>query len=375
MAVVRVRLMTAVGVLVTVALVAVMTAAVVAFVASSTTPAPTPTECRGAAELDFACYERRYTDIVAQSGVEAALADLVRTRESSGFVRAACHQLMHRIGRDAGRRSGIDAFGQGDQRCAAGYYHGVVEAVMAGVGPDRIRAAAGGICDPFRIVALRSIDHYNCAHGMGHGFMEVYDSDVFAALDGCDSLSDGWEREHCAGGVFMENLSALNNPDRPSRYLRSDDPLYPCPDVAPQHKAQCYDKQTPYALHISGDDFGAVFALCAAAPDVAFRPACRQGVGADVAVKANKTVIGDAAKQATVRQLCQLGVDDAARQDCITGAVRALIRDGADRPGDGIDTAALCGSFADPGMRELCMRVRADTLLRYPPGSPEHQHR
>ena len=40
-------------------------------------------------------------------------------------------------------------------------------------------------------------------------------------------------------------------------------------------------KQTAYALFVRDDDFGAVFELCAASPDVAFRPDCYQGLGGD----------------------------------------------------------------------------------------------
>ncbi len=46
--------------------------------------------------------------------------------------------------------------------------------------------------------------------------MAVNESDVFESLDGCDeALDDGWEREKCYGGVFMENVTAINNPEPP----------------------------------------------------------------------------------------------------------------------------------------------------------------
>ena len=68
----------------------------------------------------------------------------------------------------------------------------------------------------------RSAEHYNCVHGMGHGFMEVFSSRVFASLRGCEALRDRWEQDECSGGVFMENVTAIDNRERPARSLRSD---------------------------------------------------------------------------------------------------------------------------------------------------------
>ena len=39
-------------------------------------------------------------------------------------------------------------------------------------------------------------------------------------------MADPWEAHHCYGGVFMENLTAIDNPDRPSKVLRRDQALY-----------------------------------------------------------------------------------------------------------------------------------------------------
>ncbi len=191
------------------------------------------TDCSGASKLDFACHQERYRALVLDSGVEAALADLKDERERNGFVRAACHDLTHVIGRTAVELYGdlAGAYSRGDPICSAGYYHGATEPVMAEIGADKVLEEADTVCADLRENQRYSTYHYNCVHGMGHGFMGVYESELFESLHACDALTERWEREHCYNGVFMENLTAMDNPSRPSKYLRADQPLYPCTEV------------------------------------------------------------------------------------------------------------------------------------------------
>ena len=312
--------------------------------------------CASGSAIDFACHRRRYEAMVSREGPRAALADLVVRRARSGYVRAACHQLMHVIGRGAGRLRGIAALDEGDPRCSSGYYHGVVEAVAAAIGAGPIRREAAGVCAPYRAAEPRSLAHYNCAHGMGHGFMEVYDSDLFRSLHGCRALPSGWEQEHCEGGVFMENLTAMSNPDRPSRSLRREEPLYPCTAVARRYKASCYVKQTAYPLYLTNGDFGATFELCEATPDVAFRPACYQGIGGTAVIRANKYVNRAADRLRTIGALCGLGRTRAARRNCVVGAATVVVKDAATRT---TDLDALCASFRGRELRAACARTAA----------------
>jgi hypothetical protein len=265
---------------------------------------------------------------------------------------------MHGIGRDAGRRLGIRAFDLGDDTCSSGFFHGVVEAVMARIGSARIRRDVSQVCAPFRDRGSRSSANYNCVHGMGHGFMEVYDGDVFRSLAGCDGLPDHWERHHCEGGVFMQNLTELSHGGS-SKNLRPREPLYPCTAVAGRFKRECYMKQTAYALFVYDDDFGAAFRLCAASPDVAFRPACYQGLGGDAVIHSSKYVNGRAAKRAAVRSLCRRGTDRVARRNCVVGAVTVMVRDAAPQVTDAV---ALCASFGSADLRRACSRAHLETV-------------
>ena len=44
-----------------------------------------------------------------------------------------------------------------------------------------------------------------------------------------------------------------------------------------RYKADCYMKQTAYALYVRNDDLAAVFALCRETAEQEFRPVCYQG--------------------------------------------------------------------------------------------------
>lgn len=316
-------------------------------------------QCDGAGAIDFGCYERRYRALAAAHGPGAAISDLRERAVRVGYVRAACHQLMHGIGRDAGRRRGIEAFDQGDDTCSSGFFHGVVEAVMARIGARRIDAAGTGVCALFRAREARGFATYNCIHGMGHGFMDVYGGDVFRSLRGCEGLPGRWERDHCVGGVFMENLTARHHAGRPARHLRPKQPLYPCTAVAPRYKHECYMKQTAYALYVRDYDFGAVFEMCAASPDVSFRGDCFQGLGGDASIHSSKYVLGATARRAATRALCDLGPDRTARRNCIVGAITVIVRDGAPQA---MEPAAFCTSIRATGLRVACARAHARTV-------------
>jgi hypothetical protein len=318
--------------------------------------------CEGAQSIDFGCYQRRYRALGTAAGPRAAARDLVRRARRVGYVRVACHQLMHGIGRDAGRRTGLTAFAQGDESCSSGFYHGVVEAVMARLGARVVEREPAQVCAPFRRRAHYGLAHYNCVHGMGHGFMGVFASNLFRSLDACGALPDRWERDQCVGGVFMENLTALGNARRPSRALRPEQPLYPCTAVAARYKHECYMKQTAYALLVRGDDFGAVFRLCARSPDVAFRDDCYEGLGGDASIVASKYVTGAKLERATTRELCRLGPTAAARRHCVIGAVTVMVRDGA---AAAAKPAVFCGGFREVDLHAACSRAHLEIVQEF----------
>jgi hypothetical protein len=304
-------------------------------------------ECSGERASDYACYQERYQGLVLGSGVKAAFAALKDEYGQNEFVKKQCHQMTHVIGRAAFDRLGdlSSTYGQGDSFCWSGYYHGAMEATVAEIGPERVLEEANTICaDMGEGDQKYSFYHYNCAHGLGHGFMGIEQNELFESLETCDTMTDDWERESCYGGVFMENIMAKDNPSNPTKYLDADKPLYPCTDVETEYKEQCYVMQTSFALRTQGGDFGKVFDLCAEAEED-FRATCYQSLGRD----ASSNGASDVAK---TREFCMMGEDYEARSNCVVGAVKDFI---SYYHGDE-EARELCESF-DADLREVCLET------------------
>jgi hypothetical protein len=317
---------------------------------------PGAATCHGKSAIDLACQRHRYAAIVRRSGVNPAFAELKRGYRREGFLRAACHPIVHAIGHAAVDRYGslAKAYARGDSFCSAGYFHGATERIIQKAGQDRLTARANRLCADLGGHGRRSIYHRNCAHGLGHGFMLVEAYDVRRSLLTCDALRDGWERRSCYGGVFMENVMSLGTTRRRRKYLRPDDPLYPCPALARRYREMCYQKQTGYALFVRDDDFSAVFELCGAVA-TAFRSACNRGLGTNVAVYHLKRLFRDRQRTARTAATCMAGPNGAARTDCLRGAVRALIN----YDHDVRRAKALCGAVGSDTRRQ-CLRAVAD---------------
>jgi len=306
---------------------------------------------------DYSCYQKRYQDLVYNSGVEAAFADLKDEGAKEPFVKFNCHQLTHVIGRAAANLYGDDVastYSRGDDFCGSGYYHGAMETIVANVGADNILDAADGICADLREQQNRSLNHRNCAHGVGHGFMGLYQNELFESLEACDPLSEKWEREHCSGGVFMQNIMDDDNPSNPSKYLKADRPFYPCAEVKTEYKPQCYTRHAGYALKVQGNDYAEAFDLCGKVED-SFRSRCYVGLGnkaADQSSTSNDTT--DGAQAEYIRERCMQGQDTEALFMCFGGAVRNLIF----LYDSDVQAKALCKSLTRADWRAGCHQVR-----------------
>ena len=300
--------------------------------------------CPGDLSGDFKCFERHYQTVVNSQSVEAAFTDIKDAYERSPYAKGNCHQLVHVIGRAAGNLFGdvAQAYGRGDEFCWSGYYHGVMEAILAKIGYQNVKTQLNTICAGVGATEKYSFAHYNCAHGLGHGVMLVSQHELFDALTTCDSLGDGWERESCYGGVFMENIMAEINPDHATKYLKTDDLLYPCTEVGPSYKQQCFLMQTSHALQVNGYNFGGVFALCDGV-ETEHRATCYQSLGRD----ASGNTVSDPER---TRDLCMLGRDFDAQSNCITGAVKDFIAYFHSKEAG----PKLC-AVLEPGLRDPCL--------------------
>jgi len=267
---------------------------------------------------DYDCFEKHYQDIVVQETIAVAFVDLKARYDESAYVRAFCHPIVHVIGRAAAQKYADvgDAYTEGDHFCWSGYYHGVMEGMLQDTASEDLPNKINAICNGVSGKADYSFDYYNCVHGLGHGVMYITDNELFEALNLCDSLSGGWEKESCYGGVFMENV-ITDFENHFTKYLKPDDLLYPCTAVKEKNRHSCYLMQTSYILKENGYNFVEAFHLCSTIEEKHI-DTCYRSIGRD----ASGSTVSDIER---TKNYCLLGIDYRQQSSCTMGAVRDFI--------------------------------------------------
>ena len=282
--------------------------------------------CPGAIGADYTCQRTRLATAVRIAGAPAAFTSLRHDYGRVAGVKLICHALTHVMGRAALARYGslAGAYAQGQYVCGAGYFHGVMEAAVQRYGLRTVLAHGSSLCRGLAGGHRHSAYQAGCAHGLGHGFMNMLGRDIFKSLRACDSLDERWEAQHCYNGVFMENMPDPDNRAHPSRYLSPRRPLYPCTAVARTYQRQCYLKQTSYALWTQGYAFPRVFRLCARVAG-RFRSACYQGLGRNAFEQGVKGARGARAQVRAAGSLCASTQRVEASENCVWGAARYFV--------------------------------------------------
>jgi len=271
------------------------------------------TEC-----ADSQCFEKHYQELVQNQTIGAAFADLKVRYDENVFVRSLCHPLVHVIGRAAAQKYSdvAEAYRQGDHFCWSGYYHGVMEGILYDVAVPDLPQMINGICDSIPGKASYSFDYYNCVHGLGHGVMYVTQDELFEALELCDSIEGQWEKESCYGGVFMENV-ITDFENHFTKYLKPQEPLYPCTVVPEKNKHACYLMQTSYVLKMNGYNFVDAFEKCSTVEEN-HKDICYQSIGRD----ASGSTVSDISR---THAYCMLARDLRQQFGCVIGAVKDFI--------------------------------------------------
>lgn len=280
-------------------------------------------QCQKSNNITYACYKKELTKITKEQSPEKAMALVKEQYNKIEYVKSQCHQLTHVIGRAAlAKYGGVSGtYTHGDQFCWSGYYHGAMEQVATQNGYDYIVKNANSICAPIAAKNRHSFYHYNCVHGLGHGFMFVKDGNLFSSLNACDAISDNWERSSCYGGVFMQNIMNEQTPDADAKtktvYLRASEPMYPCTAVDNRYKDQCYLMQTSYALQTVNYDFSKVFNLCSNI-EQPYIATCYTSLGRDASGNSISNV-------EQTRKTCLLGPNHEAQIYCVRGAAMDFV--------------------------------------------------
>jgi len=120
-----------------------------------------------------------------------------------------------------------------------------------------------------------------CAHGIGHGLLAwVGYKNLPGALSLCgevESSNEGFLTYHCYDGVFMENNYAIHSGQRsPDRWVKADDPFYPCndPGILERYRKACWSNQPQLLLEPFRGDFKRLGALCGEVADEEYRVTC-----------------------------------------------------------------------------------------------------
>ena len=279
------------------------------------------------------CYEQAFGNLAFEKGPEEALAAFDRAMASERTVEANCHRIAHTIGSASLARfegNVAKAFATGSASCWSGYYHGILERAFTGVstGPELTRAARA-VCDDDEIRRTTFLA-YQCVHGLGHGLMIRSGYDLPASLGVCDRLANDWDRTSCTGGVFMENIASTY--DVRSRWLRDDDPVYPCPEMKERHKLYCYLMVTSRVNELNKFDWKRTADVCRGV-EADWVTTCFESYGRD----ASGFTRQDPREAA---RLCRLAKAHAA--SCVYGAARDMTSNYA----NGRRASQLCGLVA-----------------------------
>jgi hypothetical protein len=249
-------------------------------------------DCRAIAargEDPVPCYRQALANTAALEGPASGLATLRQEWERVTELYGGCHPLTHSIGAAGLEYFGGDvgaAFAAGDDTCASGYYHGVVERVFLDVPLDEasLWGIAGPLCDPAAIRATAYLA-IQCFHGLGHGLMLATDYDLPLSAAICAKYPDELGVTSCYLGLFMENFNASYGVTSP--WVVDGDLGSTCASLSGRHseiaKGACYnaiiyrlaarsERQAPWSEYLS---------LCASI-DPAYAGACYNGFGREV---------------------------------------------------------------------------------------------
>jgi hypothetical protein len=243
-------------------------------------------------------------DAVTRRSPTAAM-DILRVRIKDPEIASICHALAHEIGQGAQRQLGTErALEIDDDICGSGYIHGIIETSFAEQGDPA--AASKTFCKP---------KQGKCFHGLGHGIMYAMANDVPTALGLCDALPERSDRIQCSEGVFMENFNTDLTVHQ-TKYLRQDDPYFPCREPTEPYKGVCAFYAPRYYVRIHPGAYADALAWCATLPEGP-RDGCAKGVGS----VATKEHVDD---PTFVESIC-LGGAPEQRRYCMEGLVSYTI--------------------------------------------------
>ncbi len=181
-------------------------------------------ESKNQRQRQVRCYVRGFLAIIERSGDPALELPRIdrKVHETGGFLEAACHSLMHIVGRTWARRHDLTLEGlyryvprSNDPGCSAGFGMGMVMhlGTQLVLEPRVVVPVCNRLPTRFR--------EYTCFHGSGHAFMRGYHGQLPSAVIACKSLGARLGPD-CAQGAFHDYWVSLSGGDGTTRPQNAD---------------------------------------------------------------------------------------------------------------------------------------------------------
>jgi hypothetical protein len=291
--------------------------------------------------IEYAAHQLAEYDVETQ----ARIIDQALSMPEFGGV---CHLMAHELGAAlfTKTKSLPEALAHCTDACSSGCYHGASEEYLLArlsEGKDLSEHAllneleqmdqCTQASDP---ACARNLSH--AAHGAGHALMFVLGNDLPATLKLCDTLINAGA---CHSGAFMSNYLSLDDATHPSRFIRRDDPQYPCTVLDERYASACFASQADFFLR---DDVAANVEICRTFPE-AHQTSCLKRVA--------NLHIQDMNDPQSLAHVCDVVPDDSAKKLCIENIVNRL----GDRKNDSdTDIERFCEAL-EPTLQTACAEM------------------
>ncbi len=185
---------------------------------------------------EFELQEKIIIDTLADGGEQKAFAYIKAQLEQNDAFAKDCHPLLHILGHEAYHINDNDleaTLEVADEVCNSGYIHGAIQAHLShNPGTKQI---PDDVC---QTTGKWTLPKWQCAHGLGHGFMLAENRDLSKAIQRCESLTNESVVNACANGVYMELFFVTDHSGDNARSL-DEVSISNCMSVD-KHKLDCY---------------------------------------------------------------------------------------------------------------------------------------
>lgn len=221
-----------------------------------------------------------YRQLIEKVGPEIAQEKLYR----SGLpFTGQTHLLNHTVGEGLYEKYGPAGLVQCKDYFLSSCYHGFIVLAIARGGMEEVEKTMEECRKSGPAVFTQ------CAHAVGHGLLasEGY-SKLVDALKLCDKVDlpgGRFPMFNCYDGVFMENIWAVHEGEpSPDRWVKKDDPFYPCDDprIGTKYQLACWSNQPALMYQLFDRDIKKVGLECEKVLNPEFQKMCFDGLARQI---------------------------------------------------------------------------------------------